>query len=72
MAIQLKFSEGVSYGFFKDFHDWGRFIKSTNASFLVLIPKKIGAEYLKDFRLICLVGSLYKLLTKVLANRLKR
>ena len=39
---------------------------------MVLIPKKIGAEDLKDFRLICLVGSLYKLLTKVLANRLKK
>ncbi|RVW26739.1 LINE-1 retrotransposable element ORF2 protein [Vitis vinifera] len=53
-------------------HKKGKFIKSINASFLVLIPKKIGAEYLKDFRLICLVGSLYKLLTKVLANRLKK
>ena len=59
-------------GFFKDFHDRGRFVKNTNASFLVLIPKKIGAKDLKDFRLICLVGSLYKLLTKVLANRLKK
>ena len=65
MAIQLKFSEGVSYGFFKDFHDRGRFIKSTNASFLVLIPKKGGAEDLKDFRPISLVGSVYKLLIKV-------
>ena len=72
MAIQLKFSEGVSYGFFKDFHDWGRFIKSTNASFLVLIPKKGGAEDLKDFRPISLVGSVYKWLIKVLANRLKK
>ena len=38
----------------------------------MLIPKKGGAEDLKDFRPISLVGSLYKWLAKVLANRLKR
>ena len=59
-------------GFFKDFHDQGKFVKSINASFLVLIPKKGGVEDLKDFRPISLVGSLYKLLAKVLANRLKK
>lgn len=40
--------------------------------FLVLIPKKRGVEYLRDFRLISLLGGLHKLLTKVLANRLKK
>ena len=40
--------------------------------FLVLIPKKVGAEDLRDFRLISLVGSLYKWLIKILANRLKK
>ena len=59
-------------GFLKDFRDRGRFVKSINASFLVLIPKKGGTEDLKDFRPISLVGSLYKLLAKVLANRLKK
>ena len=59
-------------GFFKDFHNQGKFVKSINAFFLVLIPKKGGAEDLKDFRPISLVGSLYKLLAKVLANRLKK
>ena len=37
----------------------------------MLIPKKGGAEELKDFRLISLVGGLYKWLAKVLANRMK-
>ncbi|RVW19703.1 hypothetical protein CK203_111582 [Vitis vinifera] len=49
-----------------------RFVKSINASFLVLIPKKEGTEDLKDFRSISLVGSFFKLLAKVLANRLKK
>ncbi|RVW54908.1 hypothetical protein CK203_071538 [Vitis vinifera] len=44
------------------------FMKSLNAIFLVLVPKKDGAEDLRDFRPISLVGSLYKLL----ANRLKK
>ncbi|RVW46863.1 hypothetical protein CK203_075692 [Vitis vinifera] len=43
-----------------------------NATFLVLISKKGGMEDLRDFRPISLVGGLYKWLTKVLANRLKR
>ena len=42
-----------------------------NATFLVLVPKKEGVDDLKDFRLISLVRGLYKLLAKVLANRLK-
>ena len=50
----------------------GRFIKNLNATFLFLIPKKEGAKDLKDFRSISLVGDLYKLLVKVLANRIKK
>ena len=57
--------------FFMDFHEHGKFV-SVNATFVVLIPKSGGANDLKDFRPICLVGRLYKWLAKVLANRLKR
>ena len=31
-------------GFFRDFHEDGRFVKSLNATFLTLVPKKGGAE----------------------------
>ncbi|RVW93448.1 hypothetical protein CK203_035062 [Vitis vinifera] len=63
--------EGVM-SFFREFHDHSKFVKRLNATFLVLIPKKVGAEDLRDFRPISLVGSLYKWLAKVLANRLKK
>ena len=38
----------------------------------MLIPKKQNVEGLKDLRPISLVGGLYKILAKVLANRIKR
>ena len=47
-------------------------MKNLNSTFIVMVPKKVGAENLKDFRPISLVNYLYKLLAKVLANRLKR
>ncbi|RVW34945.1 Transposon TX1 uncharacterized 149 kDa protein [Vitis vinifera] len=59
-------------GFFKDFFERGKFIRSVNSTFLVLVPKKGGAEDLRDYRPISLVGGLYKILAKVLANRLKK
>ncbi|RVW93878.1 Transposon TX1 uncharacterized 149 kDa protein [Vitis vinifera] len=57
---------------FKEFHEHNSFVRSLNNTFLVLIPKKSGAEDLGDFRPISLLGGLYKLLAKVLANRLKK
>ena len=59
-------------GMFRDFFANGKFVHSMNSTFLVLIPKKGGAKDLMDFRPISLVGSLYKLLSKVLSNRLKK
>ena len=48
------------------------FEKSINASFLALIPKKVDAVEIKDFRPINLVGGIYKIISKVLANHLRR
>ena len=58
--------------FFKEFYEKKKFVRSLNATFLVLIPKKGNVEDIKDYRPISLLGSLYKILAKVLANRLRR
>ena len=56
---------------FHDFHATGNLVRSINATFLVLIPKKPRAQECKDFRLINLVIGIYKIIAKVLVNRLK-
>ncbi|KAG5589144.1 hypothetical protein H5410_039658 [Solanum commersonii] len=53
------------------FHHNCHMVKSYNASFIALIPKKKGSIELKDYRPINLIGSVYKLTTKILAERLK-
>nr|GEY85370.1 hypothetical protein [Tanacetum cinerariifolium] len=44
--------------------------KGGNSSFITLITKVPNANMVKDFRPISLIGSLFKVITKVLANRL--
>ena len=56
---------------FEEFYQHSKFKKSLNATFIALIPKKNGASNIRDFRPISLMGSVYKILAKVLANRLK-
>ncbi|GAU22961.1 hypothetical protein TSUD_247050 [Trifolium subterraneum] len=78
--------DGINFGFIKDFWsemqaDVMRFIadfhrnwkltKGLNSTFIALIPKVDSPQCLNDFRPISLVGSLYKILAKVLANRLR-
>ncbi len=57
--------------FFGEVHAYCKFEKSLNTTFISLIPKKVDATNIRDFRHISLIGSIYKLLAKVLANRLK-
>ena len=57
---------------FEEFYRHSKFEKSLNATFIALILKKNDAFNIRDFRPISLVGSLYKILSKVLANRLKQ
>ncbi|KAK4567805.1 hypothetical protein RGQ29_003530 [Quercus rubra] len=53
-------------------HAHGYFEKSLNATFITLIPKKPGAVEIKDFQPISLISGVYKILAKVLANRLEK
>lgn len=55
---------------FKEFHTSGKFVKILNSTFIVLIPKVSGASNIKKFRPISLVGSIYKLIAKVLTRRM--
>nr|GEX38647.1 RNA-directed DNA polymerase, eukaryota, reverse transcriptase zinc-binding domain protein [Tanacetum cinerariifolium] len=48
----------------------GTFPKGCNSSFIALIPKTQNAKSVKDFFPISLIGSLYKIIAKILANRL--
>ncbi|GKA55504.1 hypothetical protein Tco_0754576 [Tanacetum coccineum] len=48
----------------------GEFPKGSNSSFIALIPKTCDANMVKDFRPISLIGSMYKIIAKILANRL--
>nr|GEU91829.1 RNA-directed DNA polymerase, eukaryota, reverse transcriptase zinc-binding domain protein [Tanacetum cinerariifolium] len=57
--------QAVYYSF-----EYGTFPKRSNSSFIALIPKMHGAKMVKDFKPITLTGSLYKIIAKILANRL--
>jgi hypothetical protein len=57
---------------FQKFHLRGKFEKSLNATFISLTPKKVGVVNIKDFHPISLLGGVYKIISKVLANKLKR
>ncbi|XP_058746501.1 secreted RxLR effector protein 78-like [Vicia villosa] len=57
---------------FRALFSGGAFSKSITSSFLSLIPKSSNPLGLDDYRLICLVGSIYKVISKVLAGRIKR
>nr|GEX13007.1 RNA-directed DNA polymerase, eukaryota [Tanacetum cinerariifolium] len=77
--------DGFTFGFYKQFwgliesdvvaavkyfFQTGSFYNGCNSSFITLIPKIPDAKLVKDFRPISLIGSLYKIITKILANRI--
>lgn len=58
--------------FLQEFHLRGKLSMNLGASFIALIPKMIGVDKIRDFRPISLIGSVYKILAKVLASRLQK
>jgi hypothetical protein len=57
---------------FEEFHARGKFVKSINSTFISLIPKIQGAKEIKDFHPISLVDGVYKIISKVLSNKMRR
>ncbi|XP_057426328.1 uncharacterized protein LOC130719736 [Lotus japonicus] len=57
--------------FFHEFHTSGKLAKGLNAAFISLIPKHHHPQTAADFRPISLIGSAYKLISKVLSARLQ-
>ena len=79
--------DGIPLGFIKDFwldlkgdvmrfvlefHRNGRLSKGINSTITALIPKIDNPQRLTNFHPIALVGCLYKILAKLLANRLRQ
>nr|GEZ40547.1 RNA-directed DNA polymerase, eukaryota [Tanacetum cinerariifolium] len=52
------------------FFTYGEISIGCNSNFIALIPKTLDANMVKDFRPISLIGGLYKVIAKVLTNRL--
>nr|GEU98725.1 RNA-directed DNA polymerase, eukaryota [Tanacetum cinerariifolium] len=74
--------DGFTFGFYrrfwksdvfevvKQFFTLGKLPKGCNSCFIALISKIPDANLVKDFRAITLIGSLYKIIAKILANHL--
>nr|GFB08092.1 transposon TX1 uncharacterized [Tanacetum cinerariifolium] len=54
----------------KHFFSKAKIPKGCNSSFIALILKTHDANMVKDFHPICLIGSIYKIIAKILTNRL--
>jgi len=59
------------YAYIQNFFRTGNLHNSFNTTWVTLIPKKKGQLQVSDFRPISLVGSIYKLIAKILSRRLK-
>ena len=55
-----------------DFFNIGRLLKKANMTWVTLTPKFNEAKEIKDFRPISMIGCIYKVVVKVLANQLRK
>ena len=58
--------------FIAEFFVNASFPKGSNSSFIALIPKLKDPQVISDFRPISLIGYIYKVIAKILANRLRK
>ena len=74
MEIKLgecwKFMKDDFMSFF-EFYDNGKLVRGLNSAFIALILKSDNLVSLAEYRPISLIGSVCKILAKVLSNRLK-
>lgn len=56
----------------EDFRKKHKFVRELNHSMIVLIPKKEDCVTMADFRPISLCNMIYKIISKSMANRLKK
>ena len=54
-----------------EFFETGQLLRKLNMTWVALIPKFEGAQEIKDFRPISMVGSIYKVISKILVRRLR-
>lgn len=57
--------------YMEKFYRTGKLKEGINNSFIMIIPKKSNPTLLNEFKPISLVGIIYKIITKMLANRLR-
>ncbi|GKV12840.1 hypothetical protein SLEP1_g23934 [Rubroshorea leprosula] len=58
--------------FLQEFHKNSKMVRGLNSSFIVLVPKVDNPQKIEEYRPISLIGVIYKILAKILANRLKK
>ncbi|GJU23264.1 putative RNA-directed DNA polymerase, eukaryota, reverse transcriptase zinc-binding domain protein [Tanacetum coccineum] len=57
---------------FKQFEQSGRLARGVNPSFIILVPKTKDSLEISKYRPISLIGCIYKVISKALANRLAK
>ncbi|KAK3219374.1 hypothetical protein Dsin_013344 [Dipteronia sinensis] len=67
-----KVIEGDFMSFMNEFFVDGSNVSNLNHTFITLIPKVVDPSSLSDYKPISLVNSLYKVLGKILSNRLRK